>query len=66
MTKVEALEREVANLSAEELAAFREWFSEFDWQAWDRQLETDVAAGKLDALAAEALDELRRGETSEI
>ena len=26
MTKVEALEREVANLSAEELAAFRKWF----------------------------------------
>lgn len=29
MTKVEALGREVANLSAEELAAFREWFSKY-------------------------------------
>ena len=60
MTKVEALEREVQNLTPEELATFRDWFVEFDWQAWDRQLESDVAAGKLDDLAAEALAELSR------
>lgn len=42
-------------LSAEELAQFREWFLEFDWAAWDRQLERDVSAGKLDALAEKAL-----------
>jgi hypothetical protein len=66
MTKVEALEREVESLTREELAAFREWFAEYDWQAWDRQLERDVAAGKLDRMAAEALAELERGETTEI
>ncbi|HYC62067.1 MAG TPA: hypothetical protein VEK79_21120 [Thermoanaerobaculia bacterium] len=66
MTKLEALEREVESLSAAELAAFREWFAEHDWQAWDRQIERDVAKGKLDQLAAEALDELRRGETNEL
>jgi hypothetical protein len=66
MTKVEALEREVESLTREELAAFREWFAEYDWQAWDRQLERDVAAGKLDRMAAEALAEFERGETTEI
>ena len=66
MTKVEALEREVQNLTPEELATFRDWFIEFDWRAWDRQLESDVAAGKLDELAAEALAELSRGEANEI
>jgi hypothetical protein len=66
MTKVEQLEREVEKLTAQELAAFREWFVEHDWQVWDRQLERDVAAGKLDALAEEALGEFRRGETTEI
>ena len=66
MTKVEQLEREVEKLTAQELAAFREWFVEHDWQVWDRQLERDVAAGKLDALAEEALAEFRRGETTEI
>jgi len=66
MTKVEQLEREVEKLTAQELAAFREWFVEHDWQVWDRQLERDVAAGKLDALAEEALAEFSRGETTEI
>jgi hypothetical protein len=66
MTKVEALEREVQKLSPAELAAFRDWFVEYDWQAWDRQIERDSAEGRLDKLAAEALDELERGETREI
>ncbi len=66
MTKVEALEREVEKLSPEELATFRDWFTEYDWQVWDRQLEKDVAAGKLDRFGAEALAEMERGETKEI
>ena len=66
MTKVEQLEKEVANLAPEELAAFRTWFVEYDWQAWDRELERDVAAGKLDRFAAEALAEHARGETTEL
>ena len=66
MTKVEALEREVQQLTGEELAAFRDWFIEFDWQAWDRQIERDSAEGKLDRFAAEALAEFERGETREI
>jgi hypothetical protein len=66
MTKVQQLEREVANLTPEELTAFRAWFVEYDWQAWDRQLEEDVAAGRLDKLAEEALAAHARGETTEL
>ena len=66
MTKLESLEREVANLKREELAAFRAWFVEYDWQAWDRQLEQDVADGRLDKLAEEALAEHARGETTDL
>lgn len=66
MTRVEALEREVKKLSPEELAAFREWFVEHDWQVWDSQIERDSAEGKLDKFAAEALAEVERGETREI
>jgi len=66
MTKVEALEREVQKLTPEELTAFRDWFAEYDWEAWDRQIERDSAAGRLDGLAAEALAEFERGETREI
>ncbi len=66
MSKVETLEREIEKLSAEELAAFRDWFANYDADAWDRQMEADVKAGKLDRLAAEALAEHKRGETREI
>jgi hypothetical protein len=66
VTNVEALEREVEKLTREELSAFREWFMEYDWQTWDRELEQDVAAGKLDKFAAEALEEFKRGKIKEI
>ena len=54
MSKVNDLERQIQSLSADELAAFRQWFAEFDADAWDRQLEADVKAGKLDTLAEHA------------
>jgi len=66
MTRVEALEREVEKLTPEELAAFRDWFVEYDWQAWDRELEQDIAAGKPDKFGAEILEEHKRGKTREI
>jgi hypothetical protein len=63
MTNLERLEQDVQRLSPDELAAFRAWFAEYDWAAWDRQLEEDVAAGRLDRLADEALEEHRAGRT---
>lgn len=61
MSTVEELEAAVQRLSPDERAAFRAWFAEFDAQEWDRQLESDIAAGRLDWLAAEALADLQAG-----
>jgi len=61
MSTLEQIENAVRGLSPEDLAAFRAWFAELDAAAWDRQIEEDVAAGRLDALAEEALDDLRQG-----
>jgi hypothetical protein len=63
MNKVENIERQIQALSPEELAEFRAWFMEFDWSAWDRQLEDDVRAGKLDRLADKALRDHAAGKT---
>jgi hypothetical protein len=60
MSTVQEIESAISQLSAEDLAALRAWFAEFDAQLWDRQLEEDVAAGRLDALAEEALGALRK------
>jgi hypothetical protein len=59
MSTVEQIEKAVGLLSPEELAVFRAWFTEFDSGVWDRQLEEDVAAGRLDELADEATQDLR-------
>jgi hypothetical protein len=66
MTNIEVIEREVEKLTPEELAEFRAWFIEHDWETWDRELERDVAAGRLERFATEALAEIERGETKEL
>ena len=63
MGKVEKLEREIESLSPEELAAFRAWFTEFDWAVWDAQVDADVRGGKLDVLANQALRDHADGKT---
>jgi hypothetical protein len=49
------IERAISQLSVQDLAKFRRWFAEFDADAWDRQIEADVAAGRLDFLIMDAL-----------
>ncbi len=57
MLTAEFVENAVKQLSAEELVKFRQWYAQFDSDLWDAQIEADAAAGKLDALVAEALAE---------
>jgi hypothetical protein len=66
VSELEALERNVANLSADALKKFRTWFAEFDAQMWDSQIESDSRNGKLDALVSEALAEHRAGNSREL
>ncbi len=61
MSTVPEIENAVQKLSPGELSAFRDWFQTFDATAWDKQFEEDVAAGRLDALADEAIRDLRDG-----
>jgi hypothetical protein len=61
MSTVEELEAAVQRLTPEERAAFRAWFAEFDAQEWDRKLEADASAGRLDWLVAEALADRQAG-----
>ena len=66
MTGVKEIESAVAQLSADELASFRAWFATFDASLWDAELDDDVSAGRLEALADEALDDLRQGRSTEL
>jgi hypothetical protein len=66
MSTVQDIENAIRQLSPEDLAAFRAWFAEFDAAVWDRQLEADVAAGRLDQLAEEALQDFRAGRCTDL
>jgi ABC-type phosphate transport system auxiliary subunit len=63
MTKLEQIEKSIAALSDQELKELASWFEELRWQRWDRQLEDDVKAGRLDKFIAEAKAELAAGKT---
>lgn len=66
MGKVEKIEQQIKDLSAQELAELRAWFAAFDAEAWERQFEADVHAGKLDALGERALRHHAEGKTTKL
>ena len=66
MSKIEQLEREIEKLSRTQLAKFREWFRQHDAAEWDRQIEADAQAGRLDKLANNALTAYTAGKTKEL
>lgn len=66
MTTVAEITGAVRRLPKRELAKFRQWFAKFDAAMWDREFEEDVAAGRLDDLAREALRDDRTGHTTDL
>lgn len=66
MSTIHEIQTAVSELSPQELSMFRAWFVEFDAEAWDQALEQDVAAGRLDALAEEAVRDLREGRCTDL
>ena len=66
MSRVDKIKAEIEALPHEEYVRLRQWFSEEDWQKWDRQIEVDSESGKLDFLIKEALEEKTRGELQEL
>ena len=66
MSKIENIEKEIQKLTPSELADFRKWFHQFDAENWDRQIEEDARAGKLDALADAAIKAFKSGGCTEL
>lgn len=66
MSRVASIESQVKDLSPDELAAFREWFAEFDAEGWDREFEADAKSGKLDSLAERALHDHEAGRFTDL
>lgn len=61
VSKFSELKTAVTQLPADELAAFAEWFEEYVADAWDRQIERDILAGRLDEAGRRADIEFEAG-----
>ena len=53
--------RHAGRLSPDQLAALGEWFDAYRADEWDRQIEADAKAGRLDALISEAQADIAAG-----
>ncbi len=62
MTSADEIKQAVLGLPETEYAKLMDWLHELAEEAWDKQIEEDIKAGKLDALGADALEAKARGE----
>lgn len=66
MSTVEEIKSAISALSKEDYIHLREWFSEKDWEQWDKEIERDSASGKLNFLMEEAATEKKQGRLSKL
>jgi hypothetical protein len=58
---IQEIEAAIVRLPAEELAELMVWLEEYHAQVWDKQIEEDLEAGRLDALLTEVDNEYKSG-----
>jgi hypothetical protein len=61
MSRIDKLKAEIEYLPGEELTGIYRWLSEKDWERWDKEIEADSQAGRVDFLMREAGDEKTKG-----
>lgn len=61
MTTVTEIEAAISRLSPKELGELIAWLQEHHAGTWDRQIEADLEAGRLDSLLSEVEAEYRAG-----
>ena len=61
MITVKEIKTAINSLPEKEYVYLRNWFSEKDWEQWDRKVAKDSESGKLDFLIEEALHEKSYG-----
>ena len=66
MPSVTEIKQAIMELSKAEYAEVVEWLYELEEAEWDRQIEEDAKAGRLDALAAEAWEAKANGTLMEL
>jgi hypothetical protein len=66
MTRLDDIEKAVADLPADQLAKLRAWLEKFEGARFDQKIERDAKAGWLDGVAEQALADFRAGRAREL
>ncbi|MEL7037502.1 MAG: hypothetical protein AAFO04_18045 [Cyanobacteria bacterium J06592_8] len=66
MSNLEQIESAILSLSHQDFEKLRNWLLDLDYERWDKQIEQDIAEGKLEELAKEAIAEFKAGHCREI
>ena len=66
MSKLQLIQAEIETLTSDDFSYLKNWINELDEQKWDRQIEEDSNAGKLDFLMEEALLEKSKNQLQEL
>ena len=61
LSKIDELKAELESLPSDEFAEIFRWLSEKDWERWDKEIEADSQAGRLDFLVRQAREEKAKG-----
>jgi hypothetical protein len=63
MSTVDDIEAAISNLGPQDFGRLRDWLLERDRLLWDKQIEQDAAAGRLDPLVEEIERDIQAGRT---
>jgi hypothetical protein len=64
MSGFEEIEAEIAKLNPVEVRKAAKWLAEYKAELWDKQIEKDADASKLDRFIKEAFEEYSQGKTT--
>lgn len=66
MGSIDEIKSAIAHLPEKEFNSLVDWFEKLEQERWEKELEKDIAQGKLDNLADEALNEFNAGKCREL
>ena len=66
MRTVAEIKQDILALTEAEYADLCRWVLDQDWERWERKFDEDLRDGRLDTLAAEALEAKARGELKDL
>lgn len=61
ITSTEEIKKAILSLPDSEYVDLRDWILKRDWEIWEKKIQNDAKAGKLDFLIEEAREEKAKG-----